>query len=292
MKRRLHTLCILLTAILLLSALGGCRAVDKGLLSKTVSAFDELETLRSVGWRRETYLCEAEGEEGKSQSTEIWIKQVEEVKDWHMVTCIYGGGDLPFMENAMAQRDGVVYHQMSGGGPEVPWTAATDGVNYGQDTIGAPKIDLIGEAKDLEFFRKEKDGNFTFAYSQAGLDAYRALLVEETQRAEVLTEVDGKPLSEEQVAAQEQSRAYNIATWEQTKITAISGTVALDKTGNLLRYQLQFTGEAPELEPDGEGGWTVISTRVGEMRTVIEVLAHSATEVEQKLAELFADLPK
>lgn len=266
--------------------------MDKGLLSKTVSAFDELETLRSVGWRRETYLCEAEGEEGKSQSMEIWIKQVEEVKDWHMVTCIYGGGDLPFMENAMAQRDGVVYHQMSGGGPEVPWTVATDGVNYGQDTIGAPKIDFIGEAKDLEFFRKEKDGSFTFAYSQAGLDAYRALLVEEAQSTEILTEVDGQPLSEEQLAAQEQSRAYNIATWEQTKITAISGTVALDKTGNLLRYQLQFAGEAPELEPDGEGGWTVISTRVGEMRTVIEVLAHSATEVEQKLAELFADLPK
>lgn len=290
MKRKLRTWCTLLTAILLLAALGGCGAVDKGLLSKTVSAFDELETLNSVGWRRETYLSEAGGEESQSQSTEIWVRQVEEVKDWYIDSQTYDADGAVQLNSELAKKNGVAYRRFSIGGEAATWEQTQGATDVRvEDSF---KIDFMDSAEHYEFFRKEKDGSITFAYSQAGLDAYHALLGEEAQSAEILTEVDGKPLSEEQVAAQEQSRAVNIAMAEQTKITALSGAFALDEAGKLLRYQLQIAGEAPELEPDGEGGWTVISTRVGEMRTVIEILAYADIEVEQKLVELFADLPK
>ena len=74
-------------------------------------------------------------------------------------------------------------------------------------------------------------------------------------------------------------------------MTAFSGAVALDETGTVRSHQIQYSLESPELEPDGNSGWTTIGTKTINMRFVTEILARTDGEARQKLTELFTDLP-
>lgn len=292
MKRLRHICCIFLATTLLLTALSGCGQVDKGLLNEANSALDGLASLESGGWRRETYLSTPEVDETLSQSAETWFRPSGAGADWYMGSLTYHEDGTVQMENGIAQKAGVRYQRHSFGEEEAAWTAAADGASYGQSEIGFPDLDLLDDAKHYEFFRKEQDGSLTFAYSQAGLDAYHALLVARAEeQTEIPAELDGQPISEEVRASMEQSRAVNIAMAEQSKITELSGAIVLDEAGNLLRHQTQITGEAPELDMDEDGNWVASSMRSGSMRMAIEILDRSDAAVEQKLTVLFADLP-
>ncbi len=290
MKRKRHEWCGLLPALLILVVLSSCGKadIDKGLLKKTVSSLDALETLEIGGWRQDYYLSDKEGKELPAQSLEVWFRPSGEAVDWYTGSSTYGDSGLVFIKSEIAQRGNTIYRQFSSGDTITPWAVSHEFIS---SEIGSPDIEFIDESEDYEFFRMAEDGSIVYAYSQTGLDAYHAGQVEQAKRAEIYTEIDGQPMSEEQQAAQEQNHAYAIAVAEQSKITALSGTVVLDAEGNLLRHDMSLTREIPELELNTEGRLVAGSTRTGEMRIVTEILAHTDTEVAQELAVRFADLP-
>ena len=81
-------------------------------------------------------------------------------------------------------------------------------------------------------------------------------------------------------------------TVEQTKVTAFSGVIILDETGAIHSHQIQYRMESPELVSDGKGGRTTGDTKAAERKHVTEILARTDAEAEQKLTELFVELPK
>lgn len=290
MKSKANVVCAILVAAVLLPVLSGCGKVDKGLIGEVETTFVGLKSAESGGWRRETYLSTAEGEETLSQSAETWFRLSGEDKDWYIGTFTYGDDGAVQMNSELAQKSGVQYQRSSIGEEDAVWKPLLSVSAF--DGQGFPDMELMDDVKHYEFFRKEADGSFTFTYSQAGLEAYHAMLVAQTdEQTQISAELDGQPVSEEVRASMEQNRTVNMAVAEQSKITALSGVITLDEAGNIRSYETQITGEAPELGIDKDGNWVAVSTRSGSMRMVIEILSYSDTAVVQKLTELFVQLP-
>lgn len=286
MKKGLRVWYGLLTTVLLLTALSGCGKVDNRLLKKTTSAIAALETFESGGFRRDAYMGDTEA---PTQTQETWFRPNGERVDWCMLTTVYGSDDALQMESAVAQRDGVMYMRYSTPDKEGAWKESNGAAP--SDKIGFPSINCLEKGEDYEFFRKEKDGSIAFSYSQTGLTAFRAQLVALVKDS-IPTDLDESQYTEEQLATVKEQYAYIIATAEQTKVTAFSGSAVLDEAGALLRHEMQYSLEPPEAEQDDKEGLAAASSSPTEMRFVTEILTRSDAEAEQKLAELFAQLPR
>ena len=284
MKKRCRPLIGLLITTLLLTALSGCGKVDGGLLRKTAGAIDALAELESGGYRREGYLTDAQT---LTQSAENWFCPAGGEVDWCSLTEVYKDDGTLQMESGVVRRGGVMYQRFSIDGAEADWRESESPAPPTE--MRFPKLELLTEAENYEFFRKEKDGSITFSYSPAGLEAFHVQLVE-LVKEQIPTEFD-EQYTEEQRVELEKQYAYMAATAEQTKVTAFSGVIILDETGSIRSHEIRYSVEGPELESDGKGDWATTGTKTMNMRFVTEVLAYTGAEAEQRLAELFAQLP-
>lgn len=285
MKRKANISGALLLVALFLPVLSGCSKVDSGLLNKTTSALAALETFESGGFRQDSYI---DNMEAPAHTSEVWFRADGEGMDWYMLTTAYGDDGALQMESAVVQWDGERYYRYSTPDKEGVWSVS-DGAAP-SDEVGFPTISCLDKGEDYEFFRKEKDGSFAFAYSQTGLAAFRAQLVALVKNG-IPTEFDESQYTEEELTAVKEQNAYIVATAEKTKVTAFSGFVVLDEGGALLQHRMQYNIEPPELDFNGDDRQTAADTKMAEMKFVTKILARSDAEAEQKLTELFAQLP-
>lgn len=154
------------------------------------------------------------------------------------------------------------------------------------DKVGFPLIAFLGKEKDCEYIRKEKNGSNTFSYSQTGLTAFRAQLVALVKDS-IPTNFDEAQYTEKELTAMKAQYDYMVASAEQTNVTVLSGSAVMDEKNTLFQYQMQYSYEAQKLDCDGNEGQTATK-----MRFVTEILSRTDAEAEQKLTELFAQLPE